>query len=231
MRTDRIDSGSVMRRTLGYYMRDMRVWLPGSAVVFGIAGIVSAILLALSPLLIYVSFLISDVALALFTAIAVNIVTDTERGQRNARAGEFMRDLRPVIGQVLIVGMITGIGIFVGFVLIVVPGLVLTTVWCVATPVVVMERRRGLSALRRSRELVRGNGWRVFGVLLVFVLCVGLLTSGVDLAAAAISTGAGVAARVVFEIVTAPLGAFASAVLYLDLTADSRSGQDRPEST
>jgi len=69
---------------------------------------------------------------------------------------------------------------------------------------------------------VRGNGWKVFGVLLVFVLCVGLLTSGIDLTAAAMGTGAGVVARVIFEIATAPLGALASAVLYFDLTAIRR---------
>ena len=226
MTAGHIDSRSVMKRTVNYYLDDARVWLPVSAVVFGIAGIVSAILLALSPVLIYLSFLVSDIAIALFTAISVGIVTQTEYDRPNTRVRGLIRRLRPVIFQVLLVGVTTGIGIFVGFVLIVVPGLVLTTIWCVATPVVVVERRRGLGALRRSRELVRGNGLRAFSVLLVFVLCVGLLTSGVDLAAATVSTGTGVVARVVFEIVTAPLGAFASAVLYLDLSAGADGKSD-----
>jgi len=220
MTADHINPRSVIRRTLTHYIHDVRIWLPVSVVVFGIAGVVSAILLALSPLLIYVSFLISYVAIALFTGLSVGIVT--EDGQRRPRASDLVRGLAPVIRQVILVGVVAGIGIFVGFVLIVVPGLVLTTVWCVATPVVVVERRRGLDALRRSRELVRGNGWKVFGVLLVFVLCVGLLTSGIDLTAAAMGTGAGVVARVIFEIATAPLGALASAVLYFDLTAIRR---------
>lgn len=223
MTAGNIDPRSVMRRTLTYYLRDVRVWLPGSAAVFGIAGIVSAILLALSPALIYVTFLISDVAVSLFTAISVGVVAQRERGRQDLRAGRLVRGLAPVMGQVFVVGVITGVGIFVGFALIVVPGLVLATIWCVAIPVVVEEGRRGFGALKRSRELVRGNGWRVFGVLLVFVVCVGLLTSGIGLVAATMSAAAGVVARVAFEIVAAPLAAFASAVLYFDLVAGKRS--------
>ena len=40
---------------------------------------------------------------------------------------------------------------------------------------VVLERPPGLRALRRSRELVRGNGWQVFGVILVLVVLVAVV--------------------------------------------------------
>lgn len=43
--------------------------------------------------------------------------------------------------------------------------LALLTSCFLAVPVVVFEGRGGLDALRRSRELVRGNAWRVFAIL------------------------------------------------------------------
>src|ERR1700677_2453664 len=62
--------------------------------------------------------------------------------------------------------VIAGLGVIV----LLVPGTYLLTVWSVALPVVVLERPGGLRALRRSRELVRGNRWRVLGLALLFAV-------------------------------------------------------------
>ena len=65
----------------------------------------------------------------------------------------------------------------IGFILIIVPGLILITIWSVAAPVVVLENPGVFAALRRSRELVRGNGWQVFGVILVLYIVVGVVVA------------------------------------------------------
>ncbi|MGA8365644.1 MAG: hypothetical protein WB709_14170 [Solirubrobacteraceae bacterium] len=218
----RIHPGLVIRQTLTLYRRLASVWLPGSIVVFGIAGILAAIAVTISPLMIYVSFLISDIAIALFTGMIVGLVADTRRNdESNMSVSQLLGSIEPVFGRVILVGLVTGIGVFIGFIIIVVPGLVLATIWSVATPVVVRERPSGLRALGRSRELVRGNGWRVFSVIFVLIFLVGLLASGVDLAANSAGTGAGIVVRVIIEIFTAPLGALAGAILYLDLSQES----------
>ena len=78
------------------------------------------------------------------------------------------------------------------------PSVFLLTVWSVAAPVVVLERPRGLRALRRSRDLVRGNGWRVFAVIVVFTISVNVVSRGIERGAGyAFGFGAGVAAAVV----------------------------------
>ena len=56
------------------------------------------------------------------------------------------------------------------------PGLIALTVWSVAAPVVVLERPPGLKAMRRSRELVAGNGWPVFGVIFVLGVAVAIVS-------------------------------------------------------
>ena len=47
------------------------------------------------------------------------------------------------------------------------PGLLLTVRWALVAPAVVIENQGPLKCLGRSNELVKGNGWRVFFLLLV----------------------------------------------------------------
>ena len=57
--------------------------------------------------------------------------------------------------------------------LLIIPGLILLTIWAVFAPAIVIERIRVIDAFGRSRELVRGNGWPVFGVIIVAFLIAG----------------------------------------------------------
>ena len=56
-----------------------------------------------------------------------------------------------------------------GFVLLVVPGILVTVYWMLYGPVIVRERTTIRAAFRRSRELVRGNFWPVLVVTLIGV--------------------------------------------------------------
>ena len=48
----------------------------------------------------------------------------------------------------------------------------LLVIWFFALPVVVIEGRDGIAALKRSRELTLGSWWRLFGIGVVFTLLV-----------------------------------------------------------
>jgi hypothetical protein len=62
-------------------------------------------------------------------------------------------------------------------VLLIVPGLILLTIWAVIAPVIVIEQTGALDAFGRSRALVRGYGWTVFGIVLVTGLLSGVATT------------------------------------------------------
>jgi hypothetical protein len=77
----------------------------------------------------------------------------------------------PLTGTMLLVNL----GIIVGTLLVIVPGVYLCLAWLLASPVVVFEGLFGSRAIGRSRGLMRGHQWRALGVLLlgwaiVFVL-------------------------------------------------------------
>jgi hypothetical protein len=224
----RLDVGAVVRRVFRIYVDQAPVLMPAAAVVFVISGILSAVLVAASPGLGLLGLLISLVATTLFTGMVVELVADVQDGRRDAGARDLLRAVMPVLGQLLLVSIVVAIGVLVGIVLIVVPGLILMTIWAVAAPVVVLERPPGLRPLARSRELVRGNGWQVFGVILLLVLLVIVLAGALQLAADSAGTGVGVVVRVVVGVLTAPLSALAAAVLYFELRRSERAAGGQP---
>lgn len=214
---DKLDVGGVIRSVFDIYVDQAAVLMPAAAVVFVITGIVRQVLVAAGPGTALIAELVSLVAGTLFTGMVVELVADVQDGRRDATPGQLLRAVTPVLGQLIVVGILAGIGVVIGFVLLIVPGLILLTLWSVAAPVVVLERPGAVAALRRSRELVRGNGWEVFGVIVVLDLAVLLVAFIIEVIAASAGTGVGIVVEVVVGVLTAPISALAAAVLYFRL--------------
>lgn len=224
-----IDVGAIVRRTFQIYVDQASVLMPAAAVVFVISGVLGVLLIAASPALGLVALIISLIASTLFTGMVVELVSDIQDGRRDSSPGQLLRAASPVIGKLIFVGIVAGIGIVIGFVLLVVPGLILITIWSVAAPIVVLERPDGLGALGRSRELVRGNGWNVFAVILLLVILVGVVSFIIEAVANSAGTGVGLVVRVIVGILTAPISSLAAAVLYFELRgAPVAEGSDGP---
>jgi len=220
---NRVDVGGVIRRTFQIYGDQVSILIPAACVVFVISGLLTALLIAAAPILAILAVVISVVASTLFTGMVVELVADVQDGRRDATAGQLLRAVVPVLGQLILVGIVAGIGIAIGFILIVVPGLILLTIWSVAAPVVVLERPGGLSALARSRELVRGNGWNVFAVILLMVILVIVVSGIIEAVADSGGTAIGLIVRVIVSILAAPISALATAVLYYELGGSARA--------
>jgi hypothetical protein len=102
-------------------------------------------------------------------------------------------------------------------VLLILPGLFLLTIWSQVSPVVVLERPGVIPAFRRSQGLVRGNGWQVFGVIVVFFLILVVVSAILGAIGNAIGPVGSVIADVIASTFTAPLVALAATVLYFNL--------------
>jgi hypothetical protein len=223
----------VVGRVFAIYVDQAAVLMPAAAVVFVVSGILGSVLVAAAPALAIVALLLSLVATTLFTGMVVELVADVQDGRRDATAGGLLRAVMPVIGSLILVGVVQGVAIVVGFILLIVPGLILLTVWSVAAPVIVLERPAGLGALRRSRELVSGSGWPVFGVILVLGVLVVLLSALLDSLGESAGTGVGIVVRVTVGVLSAPISALAAAVLYFELLrrAGGRVSPSSPRTT
>jgi hypothetical protein len=216
-----IHAGAVIQRTFQIYVDQSPVLMPAAAVVFVFTGILGRALITASSSLAFVAELIMLVATSLFTGMVVELVADVQDGRRDSSVGALLRAVTPVVGQLVLVGFVAAILEGLGLILLIVPGLMLITVWSVFAPVIVLERTPGLRALGRSRELVRGNGWQVFAVIFVMFFLAGGVGTGLTLAAEAAGSVVGLVVWVIVGVLGAPLVALAQAILYFDLRASS----------
>jgi hypothetical protein len=80
-------------------------------------------------------------------------------------------------GRLIVVDLIVAAGTAIGLLALVVPGLVVLTWFALAGPIIELEGTGVRAALKRSRQLVRGHFWAVFGVVLPISLGSELLST------------------------------------------------------
>ncbi len=136
------------------------------------------------------------------------------------RRGGVRRELAELAGHLpyltlIAVDLLFALAVGVGFVLLIVPGVIAFTWFALAPAIVEIEGAGVRGAFRRSRELVRGNFWRVLALLGPVAIVGGLLSeslvaSGPEILGDTIwgdALGSALA-----DVVTAPLFALAVVV-------------------
>jgi hypothetical protein len=216
----RISVGEVISETFSIYGQNLGALLGSAIVVFVVVGLVAGILQAAGGfILILLASAVRIAGNALYTGFVVKLVEDTRDGRRDFGVGDLFSAAAPFILPLIGFGILFAIGVTIGFVFLVVPGLILITFWSVGAPAIVVEGIGPIDAFKRSWQLVRGDAWPVFGVLLVVLLIV--IVIGVVLGAIATPIGDGEAATWIASIVsatiTAPIFAIAVTVLYYEL--------------
>jgi hypothetical protein len=107
-------------------------------------------------------------------AALIETVNDVRDGRADRSIGETYSAVRPRLASATIAGILAAIGIGIGLILLIIPGLYLLTIWSMVIPVVVIESRSAGEAFGRSREVVSGNFWSVFGLIIVTFLLVAI---------------------------------------------------------
>lgn len=123
----------------------------------------------------------------------------------------------------IVFGILFGIGVGIGLVLLIVPGLILLTLWSVGAPAIVAEGAGPIAAFGRSWRLVRGDAWSVFGTLVVVLLIVIAIGVVLGVIATPIGDGATVVATIISNVITAPIFALAVSVMFFDLGGGERA--------
>jgi MFS family permease len=212
-----IDIGQVVRKTFGLYRDQAAVLLGAAAAIFVGVLVLGIILGAISPVLLLIVVIFQIVAQLFYTGMVVRLVQDVQDGRRDSTVRQLFESVRGRALTLFVLGLLAGLGIALGLVLLIVPGLVLLTWWAVSAPAAVVEERGATEALGRSRELVRGHGWQVFGVIVTFFLVNIVISVILGVIGAAAGDALGAALRVVGSTLAAPLFALGASVLYFQL--------------
>ena len=147
--------------------------VPIALVVYVAVALISVLLVAvLTWVGAILSAIVSLVALFWVQGALVRAVEDIRDGRADMSLGQTYERVRPQLPAIIVGGLLAGLGIALGLLLLIIPGLVLLTWWIVIIPVIVLEERSAGEAFGRSRELVRGYGWSVFGVIVLTILLV-----------------------------------------------------------
>ncbi len=216
--TRRISVGDVINETFSVYGQNFLPLIGSAIIVFAVVGIIAGILEASGGWILgVVAGIVGLAGRALYVGFVVKLVEDVRDGRRDQTIGDLFSSAAPAILSLIVFGVLWAIGVGIGLVLVIVPGLILLTFWSVGGPAIVAEGIGPFEAFGRSWRLVRGNAWPVFGSLLLVLVIVIVVQFILVAIANPIGDGAIVVANVIAGAVTAPVFAVAVTVMFFDL--------------
>jgi hypothetical protein len=181
-----VQAGTIISQAWELYKRHWRHLIPIALAVYVLVALLTLLLTALLGWVgALLGFLVSIAGIFWLQGALVLAVDDVRDGRADLSIGETLNRVLPRLNTLTLAGLLAGLGIFLGFLLLIVPGLYLLTIWLLIVPAIMLEGHGVLSSFGRSRELVRDYGWSVFGVIVltvVIMIGVGLAVSIVEAA-------------------------------------------------
>lgn len=120
--------------------------------------------------------------------------------------------LLPLIG----LGIVVAIGISIGLVMLIVPGVILYLMWMVAVPALMVENLDVSGALSRSSALTKGSRLKLLGLIIVFAIFSMIIGIPIGIISM-ISPSLSVVSSALVSTVSAAVGAAGIAAVYIEL--------------
>lgn len=133
-----------------------------------------------------------------------------------ATFGESLQSGIRTLLPVLAIAFLAGVGLVFGFVLFIVPGVILMAMWAVAVPAYVEERAGIFASFSRSSALTTGFRWKVIGLLLISFVVI-LLFSLLVLLVSGLGPAVGAIVSVLTGGISGAIYAAIIAALYIEL--------------
>jgi hypothetical protein len=164
----------VLSEAWALYKRHASHFLLISFAIYLVIAVVTALLsLALGSFGAVVGGLLSLFGTFLLQAALVKAVQDARDGRIDLDLRATINAALPFVGAVAIAGILASIAIGIGFVLIIIPGLILLTFLSLIVPEIVIGGATAFESFGRSWRTVRGYAWHVFGTyVLVFIIMI-----------------------------------------------------------
>jgi hypothetical protein len=214
-----LQAGTVIGRAWDLYKAHWRHLVPIALVVYILVSLLELLLVALLGWI--------GLAAALFIAVAgifwiqgalVVAVDDIRDGRADLGVSETISRIRGRLNTLTLAGLLAVLGVTIGLILLIVPGLFLLTIWLLIVPAIMLEGHGVLSSFGRSRELVEGYGWSVFGVIVLTALIWIGVAIGFGILGAALDNGlASLVLDIASQGLIAPFIALAWTLTYYEL--------------
>src|SRR5215470_4226186 len=161
----------VLNEAWALYKRFFSHFIAISFVIYLVIAIVTALLtLAAGNWGSFIGWLLSLFGLFLLQAALVKAVQDVRDGRVDLDLRGTLSAALPFVGAVAGASILASIAIAIGFVLLIVPGLILLTFLSLIVPCIVIGGSGAMDSFSRSWQTVRGYAWNVFGTIVLVVL-------------------------------------------------------------
>ena len=141
------------------------VVIGGVAIFAGGGGIGN--MMAAAPFIVLLAVFVIAASVALQAASIQVAVADLSR--RRTSVGPALQLALSHVWPLVGIGLLAGLGIGFGFMLFVVPGLILMTIWSVVVPVRIVENTGVFDSFGRSAQLTKGSRWSIFGLVVLYM--------------------------------------------------------------
>jgi len=209
----RFDVGRVVERTFSSITRNFPVFLLLTLLLAGVPAVLTGLLLYLAGIGAAgaaananlsqlfttgaagggLAALVGAIASFILQAAVVYGTIADLNGRRAVFADCLSTGLRSWF-WIFLLAIVVGVAEVFGFILFIVPGVMMAVAWIVAVPALVVERTGVFGAMSRSAELTRGHRWPILGLLVIYIIAAGIISSMVSVvvgaAAASVSTAA-----------------------------------------
>jgi hypothetical protein len=222
--------GDVFGEAWGLYKAHWRHLLPIALAVYLLLSLFSALLaLLLGWLGLIAGAFVSLAGIFWLQGALVVAAEDIRDGRADLSLGETLARVRPRMNTLAVAGIVAALGIVIGLLLLIVPGLLLFTWWALIVPVIMLEGASVGQSFGRSRELVRGHGWSVFGLIVVTLAILVATNAVVELLASPLDDWLqGIVSDVASNTLTAPLLALVFTLAYYRLRVPGEEPAPQP---
>ena len=221
----------VLGEAWALYRRHASHFILISFAIFLVISVITALLSwALGTVGALIGLIFSMFGMFLLQAALVKAVQDVRDGRVDLTFGQTVSAAAPFLGSVAVASILASIGIGIGFVLIIVPGLILLTFWSLIVPEIVIGGAGALESFGRSWRTVRGYAWSVFGtyILVFLLLIVGEIVLSVILSVLRLPYGwRSFISDLVVDTLVVPFIAAVITLIYYRLTT-AHGGQPEP---
>jgi hypothetical protein len=172
----------VLKEAWDLYRRFAGHFLLIAFVIYLITAALVALLALAGIAGVIIGAVISFAATYVVQASLIKAVQDVRDGRADLDLSQTVRAAGPYILPVIGASILAGIGVTIGFILLIVPGFILLTFWCLIVPFIVLGGSGVFGSFGHSWRTVRGYAWRVFGtyvlvflILIAFAIVVGFI--------------------------------------------------------
>jgi hypothetical protein len=234
-----VDIGAVLSEAWDLYKRFLGRFFLTAFAAFAVLDLLSALadVAADDSLLAglfwgVIAAIIGLVGLFLVQGALLELVRDVRDGRADRGLAETYSAVWPRLPALIAAGVIAAVAIAIGLLLLIVPGLYLLTIWSMISAVIILEGRSAGESFSRSHDIVRGNGWNMFGLIIVVFILVAVASAVIRLIFAPLPDFLDAwLGGLVAHSLTIPFAAAALATAYFHLTRPAPAEAPAPSAS